>query len=164
MCSSPSGWRPGPTPPRSGAATPTTTGPWLSGPTSRCGALGQEQWAERLQADAGNLAAAVRWYLANDPGPLPHLFRVLWPFWSQRDQLGEARSWIDQLLPSADALDPQARAELLWTVVVTAREVGDDEMALSARGAPGTAAGWDLRPVPARGVPAGHGVDLTDSR
>jgi hypothetical protein len=37
------------------------------------------------------------------------------------------------LLPSADSLDPQARAELLWTVTVTAREVGDDTMALSAR-------------------------------
>ena len=32
----------------------------------------------------GNLAAAVRWYLAHDPGPLPHLFRVLWLFWLQR--------------------------------------------------------------------------------
>jgi hypothetical protein len=34
------------------------------------------------------------------------------------------------LLPSVDSLDPQARAELLWTVTVTAREVGDDAMAL----------------------------------
>jgi predicted ATPase len=93
----------------------------------------QSEWVERLQVEAGNLAAAVRWYLAHDPGPLPHLFRVLWPFWSQRDHLGEARSWIDQLLPSADSLDPQARAELLWAVMVTAREVGDDAMALSAR-------------------------------
>jgi predicted ATPase len=93
----------------------------------------QSEWVERLQAEAGNLAAAVRWYLAHDPGPLPHLFRVLWPFWSQRDHLGEARSWIDQLLPSAGSLDPQARAELLWTVTVTAREVGDDAMAVSAR-------------------------------
>jgi tetratricopeptide (TPR) repeat protein len=90
----------------------------------------QNEWVERLQAEAGNLAAAVRWYLAHDPGPLPHLFRVLWPFWSQRDHLGEARSWIAQLLPSVDSLDPQARAELLWTVTVTAREVGDDAMAL----------------------------------
>jgi predicted ATPase len=92
----------------------------------------QNEWVERLQAEAGNLAAAVRWYLAHDPGPLPHLFRVLWPFWSQRDHLGEARSWIDQLLPTADSLDPHARAELLWTALVTAREVGDDAAALAA--------------------------------
>jgi tetratricopeptide (TPR) repeat protein len=61
------------------------------------------------------------------------LFRVLWPFWSQRDHLGEARAWIDQLQPIADALDPPARAELLLTMMVTAREVGDDAAALAAR-------------------------------
>ena len=94
--------------------------------------LGQTQWAERLQAEAGNLAAAVGWYLANDPAPLPHLFRVLWPFWSLRDHMGEARAWVERLRPTADALDSQARAELLWTAAVTATEVGDDPMALSA--------------------------------
>ena len=30
---------------------------------------------------------------------LPPLFRVLWAFWGLRDHLGEARSWVDQLLP-----------------------------------------------------------------
>jgi predicted ATPase/class 3 adenylate cyclase len=39
--------------------------------------LGQDHWAEGLEAEAGNLAAAVRWYLAHNRGPLPHLFRVL---------------------------------------------------------------------------------------
>ena len=32
---------------------------------------GWREWAERLRAEEGNLAAAVRWYLAHDPGPLP---------------------------------------------------------------------------------------------
>jgi len=93
----------------------------------------QNQWAERLQAEAGNLAAAVRWYLTHDPAPLPHLFRVLYPFWALRDHMGEARSWVDQLLPAADSLDPQARTELLWTAAVTAVEVGDEAAALAAR-------------------------------
>jgi predicted ATPase len=93
----------------------------------------QARSAERLEADVGNLAAAVRWYLANDREPLPHLFRVLWPFWSQWDHLGEARAWIEQLLPTADSLDQHARAELVWTAAVTAREVGDDRAALAAR-------------------------------
>jgi hypothetical protein len=93
----------------------------------------QNQWAERLQAEAGNLAAAVRWYLAHDPAPLPHLFRVLVLFWFPQDHLGEARSWVDQLLPAADSLDPQARADLLWTAAVTAlKVVGDDAAALAA--------------------------------
>ena len=46
---------------------------------------------------------------------------------------GRARAWVEQLLPTADALDPQARAELLWTAAATANEVGDDPTALSAR-------------------------------
>ncbi len=75
----------------------------------------------------------MRWYLAHDPGPLPHLFRVLWLFWELRDDLGEVRAWVEQLLPTADTLDPQARAELLWTAAVTAVEVGDDPAALAAR-------------------------------
>jgi predicted ATPase len=94
---------------------------------------GQGEWAERLQAEAGNLAAAVRWHLAHDPLPLPHLFRVLWLFWELQDQLSEVHAWAGQLLPTADALDPQARAELLWTAAVTAVEVGDDPAALAAR-------------------------------
>ena len=42
---------------------------------------GQSEWLERLQAEAPNLASAVRWYLAHDRTPPPHLFRMLWPFW-----------------------------------------------------------------------------------
>ena len=91
------------------------------------------EWLERLQAEAGNLAAAVGWYLANDPTPLPHLFRILWSFWFLQDHLGEARAWVQQLLPTTDSLDPQAQAELLWTALATAVEVGDDAAALSAR-------------------------------
>ena len=93
---------------------------------------GQNEWLERLQAEAGNLAAAVRWYLAHDPGPLPHLFRILWPFWFLRDHMREGRSWTAQLLAAVDPLDPQARAELVGTALGAALEVGDDEAALAA--------------------------------
>jgi hypothetical protein len=31
-------------------------------------------------------------------------------YWGLRDRLGEARTWIDQLLPTADSLDPQVYA------------------------------------------------------
>jgi predicted ATPase len=48
---------------------------------ARLRSFDQDQWAERLETEAGNLAAAVRWYLANDRTPLPHLFRVLWMYW-----------------------------------------------------------------------------------
>jgi predicted ATPase len=94
---------------------------------------GESEWLERLRAEAGNLAAAVRWYLAHDPGPLPHLFRVLWLFWTQEDLEREAWSWAEQLLPAVGTLDPQARAELAWAAAVLAVDVGDDAAALAAR-------------------------------
>jgi predicted ATPase len=94
---------------------------------------GESEWLERLQAEAGNLAAAVRWYLAHDPGPLPHLFRVLWLFWTQEDLEHEAWSWAEQLLPAAGTLDPQARAELAWSAAVLAVDVADDAAALAGR-------------------------------
>jgi len=93
---------------------------------------GQSEWLDRLQAEAGNGGAAVRWYLAHDPGPLPHLFRVLWPFWALRDHLLQAHAWIKQLMPTADSLDHQARAELLWTAAQTASLVGDRAATLAA--------------------------------
>jgi predicted ATPase len=93
---------------------------------------GHGEWLERLEAEAGNLAAAVRWYLDHDRAPLPHLFRVLWVFWELRDHMGDARDWVGQLRPAAASLDPQARAELLWTAVATANEVHDDTAALAA--------------------------------
>ncbi|HEY7104464.1 MAG TPA: DUF4062 domain-containing protein [Mycobacteriales bacterium] len=94
---------------------------------------GQREWCQRLDNDEGNLAAAVRWYLDNDTGPLPHMVRVLWLFWFLRDHLGEAVSWVGQLLAADDSLDLEARTELTWTAAATGLEVGDDRMALAAR-------------------------------
>jgi predicted ATPase len=93
---------------------------------------GHGGWLERLRAEEGNLAAAVRWYLAHDPGPLPHLFRVLWLFWLQGDLVGQARSWVEQFR-SAAPLDLQARAELAAVAAVLASATGDDTAALAAR-------------------------------
>jgi ATP/maltotriose-dependent transcriptional regulator MalT len=73
----------------------------------------------------------VRWYLAHDRGPLPHLFRVLWPFWALRGYPG-VRPWLEQMLPEAGSLDTRARAELLWTAGITAIDMGDDEAAQQA--------------------------------
>jgi predicted ATPase len=91
------------------------------------------RWLEQLDADVGNLTTAVRWYLSHEREPLPHLLRVLWPFWFLRDHMNEARTWTDQLLPTADSLDAPARAELLCTAAVIALERGDDSTALAAR-------------------------------
>ncbi len=93
---------------------------------------GQTESQQQLKAEAGNLAAAVRWYLAHDPGPLPHMFRILWLFWTEQDLEREAWSWVEQLLSAVGNLDPEARAELAWTAAVLAVD-GDDTAALAAR-------------------------------
>jgi predicted ATPase len=93
---------------------------------------GHGGWLDRLRAEEGNLAAAVRWYLAHDPGPLPHLFRVLWLFWLQGDLVGQAGAWVEQFRPAAP-LDLQARAELAAVAAVLGSATGDDTAALAAR-------------------------------
>ena len=93
---------------------------------------GQAEWAEAVRADEENIRAAIRWFLAHDVAPLPHMFRILWLFWQMLGRMPEGRAWIDEVRPRADALDERARAELLFTSAVTALEVGDDESALAA--------------------------------
>jgi predicted ATPase len=94
--------------------------------------VGQAEWLNRLQAETGNLAAAVDWYISHDRAPLPRLFRALLTFWLADHILIQAGAWISQLLPAADSLDPQARAELLWAAAVTANMAGDSAAALAA--------------------------------
>jgi len=94
--------------------------------------LGQDSAAEGLETEAANLAATVDWYLAHGRASLPHLFRVLWLFWGLRDHLGEARGWVDQLMPTVDSLEPHAQAELWWTAATIAVEVVGQDQALAA--------------------------------
>jgi predicted ATPase len=92
----------------------------------------QGEWAERLRTEEENLRVAIRWFLAHDIAPLPHMFRILWLFWQMRGRMPEGRAWIDEVQLRADTLDDRARAELLFTSAVTAVEVGDDDSALAA--------------------------------
>jgi predicted ATPase len=92
----------------------------------------QGEWAERLRIEEENLRVAIRWFLAHDIAPLPHIFRILWLFWQMRGRMPEGRAWIHEVQRRADALDDRARAELLFTSAVTAAEVGDDDSALAA--------------------------------
>ncbi len=94
---------------------------------------GQSEWLERLQAEAGNLAAAVRWYLAHDPAPLPHLFRILWLFWLLRDRRARPAPGSRSCCPPPPPSTPRPGPSCEWTAAATAIEVGDDAAALAAR-------------------------------
>ena len=90
------------------------------------------EWVERVETESGNLAAAFDWYQDHDPGPLPHLFRVLGLFWVLRDRSREGRIFVDRLMPSADSFPPHERAEVLWAEMAMADEMGDDAAAQAA--------------------------------
>jgi predicted ATPase len=92
----------------------------------------QAEWAARLRTEEGNLEVAIRWFLAHDIAPLPHIFLILWLFWQSRGRMPEGRAWIEELQLRADALDDRAQAELLLISAVTAVEVGDDDSAQAA--------------------------------
>ena len=100
----------------------------------------QRDCAEQLVRESDNILAAVSWHLAHDPAPLPRLFRVLspfrvlWPFLGVGDMIiGEARSWVAQLLPAQDTLPTADRVELLGTALVSALEVSDAPAARATR-------------------------------
>jgi predicted ATPase len=90
------------------------------------------EWLERLEAEAGNLDAAVRWYLAHDLAQLPHLCRELGLFWELSDRSGEVRMWVEQALAGLESLPVEARVELLWIDLVSANGVGDNAAAQAA--------------------------------
>jgi hypothetical protein len=130
--SSPSDWRRGPTRTRSGAATPTTTGRSSSRPTCTCAAptttSGWHVWRRRPGTWPPPCAGTSR--------TTPHRCRTCSESCgcSGSSTIAWARRGpgVEQLLPTADSLEPQARAELLWTATATAEEVGDDAAALEA--------------------------------
>ena len=93
---------------------------------------GQEEWLERLETEAGNIATAVRWYLAHDPEAAPHLLRALVLFWELTDRFREVRTWVDQLTPAAESFPPHARAELFSLELFTSNELGDYAAAQAA--------------------------------
>jgi hypothetical protein len=92
----------------------------------------QDEWLERLETEAGNLAAAARWYLAHDPAAAPHMFRAQALFWEVRDRWRDTRTWVRQLARAADSFPPHTRAEVLWLELVSSNDVGDNAAAQAA--------------------------------
>jgi len=88
--------------------------PELSGP--RAGDL-----LLRLDADQGNLRAALDWYTLDDPPVAARLTIALWRFWFVRGHYDEGQTYIERALTLGPS--PAERAELLYELgaIVTSR-------------------------------------------
>ncbi|MGH3087502.1 MAG: tetratricopeptide repeat protein [Rubrobacteraceae bacterium] len=90
---------------------------------------GAEQvvWLERLEAEHGNVRAALSWALGRSGSPKlgAGISGALWRFWHERGHLGEGRSWLEAALRDGGALPATARAKLLTGSGMLAWEQGD---------------------------------------
>jgi DNA-binding CsgD family transcriptional regulator len=83
-------------------------GPELKGPR-------QGEWLGRLEAEHGNLRAAMRWLLEKGEAEAAARFAwALWLFWFHRGHQDEGRRWIEGALAKGDALPPDLRARVLY--------------------------------------------------
>lgn len=77
-----------------------------------------ELWLGRLEAEADNLRAAVRWSvegpMANAEAGLRLAGNLHW-FWFARGRFSEGRTWLARLLETGDDVSPPTRAQALLT-------------------------------------------------
>ncbi|MFF7969813.1 BTAD domain-containing putative transcriptional regulator [Streptomyces sp. NPDC007905] len=77
-----------------------------------------------LEADYGNLRAALRSFLRHEPDSALRLAVALRSFWPERGRLAEGRRWLDDTLAAAPEPTPQ-RARALMGQAVLAIRLGD---------------------------------------
>jgi non-specific serine/threonine protein kinase len=99
---------------------------------------GSEQalWLDRLEAELGNVRAAVEWSLSPDQDAEQglRLVTALARLWCVRGHLAEGRRWLTRLLARADESAP-ARGEALTTLGLLGFMQGDRAAATAALGA-----------------------------
>ncbi|MGW4568363.1 BTAD domain-containing putative transcriptional regulator [Streptomyces sp. NPDC004561] len=88
-------------------------------PTGVSGAMSLE-----LEADYGNLRAALRSLLRHEPDGALRLAVALRSFWPERGRLAEGRRWLEDALAAAPEPSPQ-RARALMGCAVLAVRLGD---------------------------------------
>jgi predicted ATPase/DNA-binding XRE family transcriptional regulator len=92
---------------------------------------GQEPWLDRLEAERGNLRAALGWLdESGDASSLLRLAGVLFWFWYIRGPLAEGRSWLERVLAAREEEAPDGvRTRAMIGAAVLAHYHGDAERA-----------------------------------
>ncbi|MGH2560855.1 MAG: tetratricopeptide repeat protein [Thermomicrobiales bacterium] len=101
---------------------------------SLAGRSGQPEWLDRLEADHGNLRAALVW--TAEAGVAEEALRfawALWPFWHIHGHLSEGRRWLEAAIVRArrDPTRLDLFTKTLYGAAWLAIEQGDDEGARS---------------------------------
>ena len=90
---------------------------------------GQVEWFERLEAERGNLEAALAWFIetARDAESSLRLAGALFWFWNIRGYLGEGRRWLTKAVDAAQNAEtpPGLRARALWSLGALLWQEGD---------------------------------------
>jgi predicted ATPase/class 3 adenylate cyclase len=74
----------------------------------------QVQWLELLEAEHGNLRAALGWSLEQGEGELAlKLVKSLWWFWTRRGHLSEGLNWMEAALRAGERATTDLRAHAL---------------------------------------------------
>lgn len=85
---------------------------------------------DRLEAELGNLRAALRWADVTGNGQaLVALAVNLWRFWLIRGYVGEGRIWLEKALASSFEMPVDWRADLLAGAAILASSQGDRQRA-----------------------------------
>jgi len=75
----------------------------------------QKRWLDRLDAEEGNLRAALGWLVeAGRAEPAQRLAQALWRYWYLRGRLIEGRGWLERVLamPGGGETPPPVRADV----------------------------------------------------
>ncbi|MCA9879143.1 MAG: hypothetical protein KC442_15235, partial [Thermomicrobiales bacterium] len=98
------------------------------------GSAAQEAWAIRLDAERGNIRAALHQWLARGESEAALATAgALVDYWWMRSDFGEGRSWCERALSLAmEVSAPVSRASSLYGACVMASNQGDHARALAA--------------------------------
>jgi predicted ATPase/DNA-binding SARP family transcriptional activator/DNA-binding CsgD family transcriptional regulator len=88
------------------------------------------KWLERLEAEHGNLRAALSWTLERGKSGLGlRLSGALWLFWEARGHYGEGRRWLEEALEKDGRASAATRAKALEGLGWMAYRLGDTDRA-----------------------------------